>query len=416
MPKKSKKQTDKKEYEINNIITSFSNNLAGINLFVKNVTPIAESHDRQTTEHVENVFRNALTIAGITDDMIKDGKVNFDIHALSNAQKKDFIKCLSGLPRFTPPQLDLLYKSSFVMLLSYFDFLLGDLIRYFYHCYPESLSGKDLSLSLDDLRTCCNVDEAMDLLINNRIESLLYQNLDMQKKHLKEYMKIEINEDFINWNTIKEAVERRNIIVHNNAQINRRYLQNVDLSVFPEGKKKFKENEKISIDPKYFTTVSDEISITGIVLSQNCWRKWKKEEAEIADRNLNDLIYDFLKNERWPNAERLGLFSKKCEIHDAEIKLYIDINYCQSLKWQNKKAMLEKELTKFDESTLSPIYKIAIYALKSDKDRFYGCVDNAITVDKIKETDFFEWPLFRELREDPNYSEKIKASFKRTVS
>jgi hypothetical protein len=243
----------------------------------------------------------------------------------------------------------------------------------------------------------------------------LYQNLETQKKHLKDFLKVHISENFISWNLVNEAVERRNIIVHNNGQINRRYLKNVDFSVFPEGKGKFKENIKLNIDPSYFAKISDEILISGILLSQNCWRKWKKEEIQITDKTLINHIFDFLKNERWQIAERLGLYSKECKVCDNEARLFLDINYCQSLKWQNKKEMLKQELSKFDEATLSPIYKMAICALKSDKDGFYRWVDTAISVDKIEEESFFEWPLFKELREDNEYTEKIKATFERAA-
>ena len=90
----------------------------------------------------------------------------------------------------------------------------------------------------------------------------------------------------------------------------------------------------------------------------------------------------------------------------------LDVNYCQSLKWQGKKKELDEELKKFDISALSPKFALALYALTSDRDRFYKNVEHVITVDKMRETDFMEWPLFREMRKDPDYEARIKTVFR----
>jgi len=214
--------------------------------------------------------------------------------------------------------------------------------------------------------------------------------------------------NIINWNIINEMIERRNIIVHNDSKINRRYLKNVDLPVIPEKTKDLKEGQKIIIKEDYFMAVLNEVVIAGTILIQCCWRGWEKDDISDADEELIRNIYDALCEEEWRIAEKLGLFSKECEVYNEQHRLYLDINYCQSLKWQNKKKELEKELEKFDESSLRPIYVLALSALKSDRDKFYKNIKKAITIDRLKKKDLMEWPLFRELRKDPNYEKKIR--------
>jgi hypothetical protein len=107
----------------------------------------------------------------------------------------------------------------------------------------------------------------------------------------------------------------------------------------------------------------------------------------------------------------LGLFSKECKVTKQAHRLVLDVNYCQSLKWQGKTNELEEELKKFDISALSPAFVLALYALRSDRNRFYESVKNAVIVDKMSEEHFMEWPLFRELRQGPDYEERIKAVF-----
>jgi hypothetical protein len=188
-------------------------------------------------------------------------------------------------------------------------------------------------------------------------------------------------------------------------------LTSVDLSQIPEKTKDLKEGMQVRITESYFRSVFEEICVSGIVLLQCCWRKWEKDDTSDVDASLNSDIYNALVKEDWICAERLGLFSKECKVTSQAYRLVLDINYCQSLKWQGKTTELEEELKKFDISALSPQYALALYALKSDRDNFYKNVEHAITVDKMKETDFMKWPLFRELRQEQDYEGRIKAVF-----
>jgi hypothetical protein len=255
------------------------------------------------------------------------------------------------------------------------------------------------------------VDEALDFVINKETESVLYDSLEKQKLYLKNTLKIDTKDSIINWNKLVEAVERRHIIVHNDCKINKRYLTKVDLSQIPEKPKDFKEGTQVRITESYFGSVFEEICVSGIVLLQCCWRKWEKDDTSDADSRLNSDIYDALLKENWIRAERLGLFSKECKVANQAFRLALDVNYCQSLKWQGKKNELEEELKKFDISALSPQFALAVYALRSDSDSFYKNIKHAITVDKMQEADFMTWPLFRELRQDTDYEERIKAVF-----
>ena len=74
-------------------------------------------------------------------------------------------------------------------------------------------------------------------------------------------------------------------------------------------------------------------------------------------------------------------------------------------------AGFAKELEKFDVSTLRPIYLLAYHALKSDIGNFYKHVKDAIILDSIDLNTFWDWPLFREFRDNPDYIKTIKSLF-----
>ena len=405
---RGKKKREKEQYPIEIIDRSFMRNLRSLKVFVSNLTPIVKSQDEVLIRNTTEKIRTALKIIGVSKSKLKKEKSKQIGHKPTRKQLSKMISVLEGLPRLTPHNVELLYKSAFVILASYFDFLFSDLIHYFYQIHPESLSGKELSITLNELKLCNDISEAIGHIVNREVEKVSYKGLDEQIKYFENYLKIDCKKNIINWNIINEMIERRNIIVHNDSKINRRYLKNVDLPVIPEKTKDLKEGQKIIIKEDYFMAVLNEVVIAGTILIQCCWRGWEKDDISDADEELIRNIYDALCEEEWRIAEKLGLFSKECEVYNEQHRLYLDINYCQSLKWQNKKKELEKELEKFDESSLRPIYVLALSALKSDRDKFYKNIKKAITIDRLKKKDLMEWPLFRELRKDPNYEKKIR--------
>jgi len=407
----NKKLDEKVLYDIKSIHHNFTANSEGLRVFISNLIPIAKEHDKILMEKITKIWEELFKITGVSENKLKKTKHKKITFKPTKKQMGQVLETLKALPHLTPGNVELLYKSAFVMLVCYFDFLISDLIHYFYQRYPKSLSGKELSITLNELKLCDHLTEAMDYIINKEVDKVLYDGLEGQKGYFKNFLKIDIKENIIHWDKINEAIERRNIIVHNNSKINRRYLKSVDLSIIPEKTKDLKEGKKIRMNEDYFTIIFDEIFIAGIILIQNCWRKWKNDDIDNADSYLTHNMYDTLCQEKWIVAERLGLFAKECKAFCESNRLYFDINYCQSLKWQNKKDKLEKELVKFDRTTLSPIYILALYALKSDRHNFYKSIEGAIIVDKIEEDDFMEWPLFRELRKKPDYEERIKSAF-----
>lgn len=400
------------------IIDSFTNNLESIRVFVSNVEPLVIAYDEHVSKKMENVKSGIKEIIASSD--IVTANVN-NIPTKIEIPKERVEKTVEGiinvlmdykkLPRITMAQVELLYKSSFVMLISFFDYLLYDIIHCYYKMYPERLPDKDLSIHLSELKLCADRDEAIDVILNNKVDSIIGEGLRKQKLFFKNTLQIDLKAKIINWDIINEAVERRNIVVHNNSLVNRRYLRNVNFSVVPEKRTEIKEGKKLNVTAEYFKRAYDEILLAGVVLIQSCWRKWMKDDLDNADRSLRNSIFELLLRAEWSVAERIGFFSKDIKVYDAESRYILDINYCQSLKWQGKKAELSKELSRFDESTLSPRFRVALSALKSDKDGFYKHIEKAIAIEEMTEEDFYDWPLFRELRQDVEYEERIKKAF-----
>ena len=199
----AKKEKGKEESQAARISRRYGDKLASLNAFVENVAPIVMKHDARTVRKIKRITKNVEKITRKSEKKVgEEGKETFE---LSDELFSELSKSLRELPRVAAPQAELLYKSSVVMLISHFDFLISDLIHCYHRTYPESLGNKELAISLDDLKVCGDINEAVELVINKKIESVLYENLKSQKEYLKRYLKIDLKEHIINWNLINEA-------------------------------------------------------------------------------------------------------------------------------------------------------------------------------------------------------------------
>jgi len=410
MPKKVKDNIN----TIDSVHSNFFRSLDSISEFIKNISPVTLEIDKLSKEQLNGLDKKINNILKMPDTEIKKTQKKKKTIKLTKEQTQKFYKILKYARKIKPPHSSILFKSSFIMLISYLDFLISDLIHFYFKSYPRNLSN-DLSIKLSDLLLCNSLDEAIKNIINEEIEKILFNNLNYQKKIFKERFKVDLKEKILNWNLINEAIERRNIIIHNDSKINKRYLSNVNLDILPLEKKNIKEGARVTIGSKYFKNVYNEITLSGIILMQCCFRKWDKNLLDQANIFLINDMYNLLLKEEWSLAERLGLFVKENDclktIRNNAIYTVLIINYCQALKWQNKSDELEKELVNIDSSTLSPKFVLGIAALKDNEEEFYKNVENAIRVDKVTKNDFKEWPLFRNFRLNKNYTKKINKVF-----
>ncbi|GAI30705.1 unnamed protein product, partial [marine sediment metagenome] len=260
--KKAKKEKEQLDFE--SIHNSFKRNLESLEVFVNNVAPIAAKYDKATLKKIKQTLEQIVKFARLDKGQIEQKKGELTVKVSEDTARK-IIPLAANLPRLPMPQAHLLYRSSFVTLISYLDFLLSDLIHFFYRKYPESLFGKELPLTLSELKLLGSVDEAVDFVINKEADNVLYDSLEKQKLYLKNTLKIDTKDSILNWNRLIEATERRHIVVHNDCKINRRYLANADLSQIPEKAKDLKEGTRVRITESYFKSVFEEVCVSGLV-------------------------------------------------------------------------------------------------------------------------------------------------------
>lgn len=299
-------------------------------------------------------------------------------------------------PKIQTKNFEILSNSTFLMLNNYFEYLFADLLSFHFANNKNIIEEKNISISLSELKNFSTIEEAYKDLLFKEIEKLL---LDLNFEELKDYFKklgVSLAEDFINWDLINEIRERRHLIVHNNAIINQKYL-NKSKNIF-----NLNFGDNVNIENDYLKNAIDEVLFAGALLIFNCWGKWDKVYSSDAISEIVDLTFELLKRKNY------SLVNRTCEYVEKMIKprneeeetylLNINFNHCIALKRISKKKELNLKLENIRVGNLSPIYKLAKSVLIEDSEGVKNVFNQAIIVDDLIIDQYFEWPLFEDLR------------------
>lgn len=407
---KSNSRRKRKKENIESKYYNFKSNINGLKEFAKSLSSVVSKKDEDSikiiTRQMDSIFKKGQARQ---NKRSKKNEINLK---LTHAEFTKLIKLIESQPIGDSSHSAILFKSSFVILVSYFDYLIADIIRHYHKSFPDSLNSKDITLSLADLKICKTINDATEMLVNKKVENLLYRSLDDQLEYFTNYLKINMNEIEIKWENIHEIKEKRNIIVHNNGIVNNKYISNIRRHKLTTNED-LKEGTKIDITSDFFFNSLEEIFIVGTILMQSCWRKWHKKQVEQQDADLNTVMIDALTNEEWKIAEMLGRYAMNCEVSDERMKMVNFVNYVQALKWQGREDEVEEKLQTWDISSLDPVFTMAYYVLKSDKQQFYNILPSIVKSKGIKKDEFFDWPLFREFRKITTFRTRINNLYKK---
>lgn len=121
---------------------------------------------------------------------------------------------------------DYLIKSIFVYIFSLFEVTLNNSLEYYLNCIPAKLktNNGEFKIQKDALIENSMMCDLVEYIVEEHVISISYKNLD-------EYMKIYCDTFNINSNDgellekLKEKKASRNLLLHNNLVVNRKYLQ-----------------------------------------------------------------------------------------------------------------------------------------------------------------------------------------------
>lgn len=432
-----------KEINIGKISRRFDANISALRVFNNQIGRLAEEHDKTTTAQHNNSFAELVGIPvedldilqGIPKDdfqlalsaqadMAEEKKIEvFEKLQLTDKQKsviqkfnevnhKEFllksISFIRASTKILPIQAFILRRSALITLASHFEYLIAELLHSFYLLYPQALPSEERVLSLADLRALGSVEDAENQLIEKEIDSLLRDTIEKQLDYFSS-KRIKVNLDqLVDYkNRLVEIFQRRNIIVHNDGIVNKIYLSRVSKEVLDS---EAQDGKRLDVTEEYLNKAIETIYLSGVILTQLCWRKWQKDSIDPAESVYINLLYEALQEREYDFVKLLQDFSLKLEYTSDRNRRVAIVNHAIALRELNRQEELNELLGTLDWSSCSLEFRAAIFALKGDKDNLLKILPKAIAANEIQRYHLEDWPLFDPFRESEDFLKLIQVS------
>lgn len=294
--------------------------------------------------------------------------------------------------------IELLYKNSFISLLTTVEWFFSQILHFNYDKFPESAGIQKKTMTLADLKSFGTIEDAEKILIDTKIEEVLRGNLESWFTTLKTDLNLKlgyiepIKEELI------EIYQRRNLFVHNGGIVNTIYISKVS----EEFRKNINLNDSLVINKKYLDNAICKLQKAFILIASELWKKLDKSDKSRGEV-LTDIVYENLLKERWDICEGLTFFI----IKDAELevtdKLVAQLNYWLCKKEQNQYNSVKNEIDNANYSDKKEIFQLALFALKDDIDSFMEILPISLDSRQLSIIRLEEFPIFKTIRQTEEY-------------
>jgi len=392
------------------ISVNFQKNLYGLRRLVNDLYPVAQSHDKSASDRllkIEKQIADIISSKHTHDEPLEPDaqeRLYTTCHSIVNIIRRYDYAWLNY--NINEQRTSLLLTSAFVLLVSYFDFLLSDLIHIHYQKYPEALGDKTL-LTFGELKDCSSIDEAIDYLISKKVETVSFKSFTDQISFFKNELKVPLQEDKTIWPPIQEIILRRNILVHNDGIVNSRYIRGIT-ALHAQSPV---QGTRLSVDPEYFSRSFAHILVGGIIFTQTCLRKWFPDQLSLADSRLSDVIDKLLSFKDYDTAYRLAMFAKRITTADEDNRHLLDLYYCLILKRLGKDQDFTSETTKLEQANLNLPCHVAFSAIRGLRKEFYADLKRAAQNDQLHKSELKFSSLYEDFRQEEDFTIQLNKIF-----
>jgi hypothetical protein len=379
--------------------TRFDRNIESLKQFYKAVHPLVDKIDKKTEkEFIKNIEEIIGPIKKLKNRPLK----------LKSKESKDLLNIFkSKLPTFNTK---ILYQNIVITLCSYLEILISDLIRIHYTASKSSILN-DATINFSEIKHLQTIEEITELLIDKKIFDFTHESFDKWLNFFTHKINLEIK-SLINLyeKPLIELFQRRHLFIHNGGIVNQNYIQNVDSSYLKSLGGEIKVEKLINTNSTYLDNSFRYVEVFGILLIHCLWYKLCKNSENASQRdtreaNILNHCYNMIVKEEYKSAEEVTNLAIKNFKFKEFTKFAMQVNYWQSLKWQNKlDDKKRKEIKQIELQGKDNKIKLAIYALFDDCEAFFKTMPFGLRSKDITKEELGEWPLFKEMRKDPRFT------------
>ena len=295
-------------------------------------------------------------------------------------------------------------------LVSVYDAMLFQLLKVVFSLHEDIVLTSEKTLKFSDLSSYGTIEAAKSALIDKEIESILRESHHEQFSLLEKKLNMKLSANIPALPTFIEVCERRNLITHTGGRVSPQYIASgknneFDISDVTIGK-------KLDVQPKYYASAVNAVYEIGAKLCHVLWRKYAKQEREIADDALNELGLSLIRGRNYRLAEAMLRFGIEMpKLYNDEIKRMMAVNLANSLRLQERRDEAKLVLDNFDWSAVSDPFKICIAAVREDVAEVARLMKLHGEKGPLTAADYRDWPVFRGMRAKPEFIESFESVF-----
>ena len=296
-------------------------------------------------------------------------------------------------------------------LVSIYEHHLSLIARIIIDKIPKMLSGKERTITLEELMSCESVELLKMRFVDKEIENIFREGPEKQIDWFESRASIKgIRQNHRNMDELLELFQRRNLFTHCNGIVNEIYISNVSEGYIR--KNEINKGDRLSVDARYFEASLDLITEFGVKIIQMAWRKFEENSSDSADVFLLRFCYNLLINGEY----RLALLSLEFalqirgERRDDVRRMFVVNNAIAHALVGSKKESL-KILDSEDWSASADNFKCCVAAVRGDVVEVVKLMKRIGKNGSISSTDYQEWPAFYSVRDQMDFQRAFKSVF-----
>jgi hypothetical protein len=386
----------------------FVANTNSVKEFYKALHPVVSEEDKKTQEKMDKEFKQINQEIENIRSRVESGQKQYVkkseldkvmIRLYELVEKGGLFRC--GFNK------ELLYRNIIINICTNLEIIVMELIRLFYKFSGTGLDKKMIELGA--IKNARNIDEVIEIMIEKELYELGHAPFTDWVKFFMETVGLNIKEILNIYEIpIVEMFQRRNLFLHNNGIVNKKYIEKCDKNFLKKLTGKITEGMFLRTDEQYVESCLRNTQVFVPILTYCLWYKvckGKETEKEREHREFDILQYGFkLLNEAdyLTAQEYNGIVSDNFTLPET-YKFRVKVNFWLSLKFQGKlnKKYLD-QISQIELGDKSYIFRLAIFSLLGDKKKFFENYPKAIMAEEINE-EMLCWPIFEAMKDDPRF-------------
>lgn len=200
------------------------------------------------------------------------------------------------------------------------------------------------------------------------------------------------------WRTVREIFARRNLFVHNESQVNQRYLKILRDLKFPDLDQP-RLGATLTVSPEYFSRSAEILTDAALNLTIACWIKCQRQASDDVARCLYHVQRQLFNLNHWSTViHSANLVMSEASL-SREYRVRLQIRSWTAARKAGTKGGAIKELCEWDTSGLNLDLAHAKDVLLGHHERAISSIRQLLHMGSLSRPELYNDPLYFELRE-----------------